>query len=198
MLAKDDPRIMLTGDLDSSFEQMVLAYQHRLYGFALRLSSNPQDAEEIAQDAFVRAYRALPGYSIEQRRTLAIRPWLYQIALNVYRNRVRRHTLRQVPLDTGDEDDDRPSPACQIESDRRERPDIAAEAGEDRRDLAALLAALPEHLRVAVILRHVEGMGYDEIATLLAQPVGTVKAHVHRGTQRVREALVAARVVEVR
>ena len=197
MVAEDELYIMLNGDLDSSFEQMVLAYQHRLYGFALRLSSNPQDAEEIAQDAFVRAYRALPGYSAEQRSTLAIRPWLYQIALNVYRNRVRRHTLRQIPLDPGD-DDDRSSPAYQIESDRRERPDIAAEAGEDRRELAAHLAALPEHLRVAVVLRHVEGMGYDEIATLLAQPVGTVKAHVHRGTQRVREALVAARLLEVR
>lgn len=197
MLAEDDLRITLTGDLDLGFEHMVLVYQHRLYGFALRLSGNPQDAEEIAQDAFVRAYRALPGYSAEQRDTLAIRPWLYQIALNVYRNRVRRHTLRQVPLDAGD-DDDRGSPALQIESDRRERPDIAAEAGEDRRELARLLTALPEHLRVAVILRHVEGMGYDEIATLLAQPVGTVKAHVHRGTQRVREALVAARLLEVR
>ncbi|HEX8034890.1 MAG TPA: sigma-70 family RNA polymerase sigma factor [Ktedonobacterales bacterium] len=197
MLAEDDLRIMLIGDLDSSFEQMVLSYQHRLYGFALRLSGNPQDAEEIAQDAFVRAYRALPGYSAEQRSTLAIRPWLYQIALNVYRNRVRRHTLRQIPLDPGD-DDDRSSPAYQIESDRRERPDVAAEAGEGRRELAALLTALPEHLRVAVILRHVEGMGYDEIAALLAQPVGTVKAHVHRGTQRVREAFVAARLLEVR
>ncbi|MGZ6286112.1 MAG: RNA polymerase sigma factor [Ktedonobacterales bacterium] len=198
MLAEDDMRIMLIGDLDASFERMVQSYQHRLYGFALRLSGNPQDAEEIAQDAFVRAYRALPGYSAEQRSTLAIRPWLYQIALNVYRNRVRRHTLRQIPLDPGDDDDDRGSPAYQIESDRRERPDIAAEAREDRRELAALLAALPEHLRVAVILRHVEGMGYDEIAVLLAQPVGTVKAHVHRGTQRVREALVAARLLEVR
>ena len=198
MVAEDELSIMLNGDLDSSFEQMVLAYQHRLFGFALRLSGNPQDAEEIAQDAFVRAYRALPGYSVEQRDTLAIRPWLYQIALNVYRNRVRRRTLRQVPLDAGDEDDDRVSPAFQIESDRRERPDVAAEAGEDRRELARLLTALPEHLRVAVILRHVEGMGYDEIATLLAQPVGTVKAHVHRGTQRVRGALVAARLLEVR
>ena len=198
MLAEDDLRIKLIGDLESSFEQMVLSYQHRLYGFALRISGNPQVAEEIAQDAFVRAYRALPGYSSEQRSTLAIRPWLYQIALNVYRNRVRRRTLRQIPLDPGDEDDDRSSPAYQIESDRRERPDIAAEAGEDRRALAALLTALPEHLRVAVILRHVEGMGYDEIAVLLAQPVGTVKAHVHRGTQRVREALVAARLLEVR
>ena len=198
MVAEDELCEMLTGNLDHSFEQMVLAYQHRLYGFALRLSGNPQDAEEIAQDAFVRAYRALPGYSIEQRRTLAIRPWLYQIALNIYRNRVRRRSLRQIPLDTNDEDDERSSPAEQIEADRREQPDIAAEAGEDRRELAALLAALPEHLRIAVILRHVEGMGYDEIAVLLAQPVGTVKAHVHRGTQRVREALIAARVLEVR
>lgn len=197
MVAEDELYIMLNGDLDSSFEQLVLTYQHRLYGFTLRLSGNPQDAEEIAQDAFVRAYRALPGYSAEQRRTLAIRPWLYQIALNVYRNRVRRHTLRQIPLDPSDEDD-RTSLAYQIESDRRDRPEIAAEAGEDRHELAALLTALPEHLRVAVILRHVEGMGYDEIATLLAQPVGTVKAHVHRGTQRVREALVATRLLEVR
>jgi RNA polymerase sigma-70 factor, ECF subfamily len=177
----------LVENLAAGFEQVVLAYQHRLYGFALRLCGSPRDAEEIAQDAFVRAYRALAGYDAARRRALKIRPWLFQIALNIYRNRLRRRHVAETPLDVGDED----SPPMRIEADSRERPDVAFDSSEESRDLAALIAAQPEHLRTAVVLRHVEGLSYDEIAALLDQPVGTVKAHVHRGTRLLRSALAS-------
>jgi RNA polymerase sigma-70 factor, ECF subfamily len=76
-----DMSAALAADLDGSFEQVVVAYQHRLYAFALRLTGNPQDAEEITQDAFVRAYRALATYPASRLRSLALRPWLHQITL---------------------------------------------------------------------------------------------------------------------
>src|ERR1700686_5909903 len=89
----------LAVDLDGHFEAFVRAFQDRMYAFALRLTGSRQDAEESTQDAFVRAYRALESYAPERRRELHLRAWLYQIVLNVVRNRVRRHTLAVVPLD---------------------------------------------------------------------------------------------------
>jgi hypothetical protein len=72
-----------------NFEQIVDDYQRRLYGFALRMTGNREDAEEIVQDAFVRAYRALAKMDREQRAELRLQPWLYTITLNVTRNRLR-------------------------------------------------------------------------------------------------------------
>ena len=90
----------LAVDVDAHFEAFVRTYQDRMYAFALRLTGSRQDAEDSTQDAFVRAYRALQGYPPEQRRALHLRAWLYRIVLNVVRNRVRRHTLTLVPLDS--------------------------------------------------------------------------------------------------
>src|SRR6202023_1119743 len=89
----------LATNVDGHFEDLVRTYQDRLYGFALRLTGSPRDAEESTQDAFVRAYRALQRYPEQRRRELKLRPWLYRIVLNVVRNRVRRATLSLVPLD---------------------------------------------------------------------------------------------------
>ena len=175
------------GSLEEAIEALVIQYQHQVYGFALRLSGSREEAEEIAQDTFVRAYQALPRYSAERQATLVARPWLLQIALNVFRNRVRRRRLPTTPLDLTSDD----AAPLQVEADAREQPEAAAVAAERRGELAARLLALPEHFQVAVILRHVEGLGYSEIATLLGQPVGTVKAHVHRGTLLLRAALAA-------
>lgn len=182
---KTKPSSARAGEREQSFEMLVVEYQRLVYGFALRLAGRREDAEEIAQDTFVRAYRALRDYDDERVRTLHARPWLLQIALNVFRNRVRGKRLATQPLDDTSED----APALQLEGDARERPDVAAVSGERQRELAAHLTALPEHFRVAVVLRHVEGLGYGEIAAILGQPVGTVKAHVHRGTRQLRAAL---------
>jgi RNA polymerase sigma-70 factor (ECF subfamily) len=183
-----DPQIMelqaaLAADLDSCFERLVLMFQNRLYGFALRLTHSPQDAEEIAQDAFVRAYHALTGYAPERILTLALRPWLYQITLNVFRNRVRSRQLAVVPLDEIGEGGDHEF------ADDDERPDAALERAEREHELSALVAALPDRYRAAVVLRHIEGLGYGDLAEVLSQPVGTIKANVHRGTRLLRAAL---------
>jgi RNA polymerase sigma-70 factor (ECF subfamily) len=174
----------LAVDLDGNFEQLVLAYQDRLYAFALRLTGSPQDAEEIAQDAFVRAYQALVAYAAQRIRELALKPWLYQIALNVFRNRRRRRAPQLVPLDEASA-----GMNVELEDDKLGRPDAALEHAELRGKLGALVAALPERYRLSVVLRHVQGLEYAEIAALLRQPIGTVKANVHRGLRLLREDL---------
>lgn len=185
MIRPEELPAALAADPRGSFEQLVLAYQDRLYGFGMHLSGRRQDAEEIAQEAFIRAFRALERYPAEQIRTLKLRPWLYQIALNVFRNRVRGDQPRLESLDGVEE-----GPAA-LQTRDEEGPERHAEASETRARLRALLLALPERYRIAVVLRHVEGLSYAEIATLLGQPVGTVKANVHRGTRALRELLVA-------
>ena len=178
----------LAEDVDAHFERLMLAYQGPLYAFAWRLSGNPQDAEEVVQDAFVRAYRALKGYPGERIRELALRPWLYQIALNVFRNRVRGRRLETVPMDPAPGDDD----YQELSDYGQDSPETAAVESEVRGELAALLAALPERYRAAVILRFVQGLSYAEMAEVLGQPVGTIKANVHRGIRWLREAVPAA------
>jgi RNA polymerase sigma-70 factor (ECF subfamily) len=187
----DDPTTLtaaLSGDLDGHFETLVRAYGDRLYAFALRLTGSPPDAEEIAQDAFVRAYHALQGYEPKRIRDLALRPWLFQIALNVTRNRVRGKRPRLVSLDAANDDDDAIR-SLEPHADERDGPEAVAVRLDQGAELAALVAALPGRYRAAVVLRHVEGFSYVEIGETLAQPVGTVKANVHRGIRLLREAL---------
>jgi RNA polymerase sigma-70 factor (ECF subfamily) len=179
-----DLPVALAADLDGSFEQLVRTFQDRLYAFTLRLTASPQDAEEITQDAFVRAYRALASYPAPRIRSMALRPWLHRIALNIFRNRVRTRQLRLVPLDQGGEGEDR-----EIEADKEVRPDVVLEHVELKKSLETLVAALPERYRLAVVLRHIQGFDYGEMATVLKQPIGTMKANVHRGVRMLREAL---------
>lgn len=174
----------LAADLECHFECLVELYQHRLYAFALRLSGNPHDAEEIIVDALVRAYQALGQYDSSRIETLELRPWLYQITLNVFRNRVRS---RRLPVVSYDEPEGPQVP--EMPGDRSVQPEAALERAELRDTLATALARLPERERIAVTLRHVQGFAYGDMAALLEQPVGTVKAHVHRGVRRLRQIL---------
>jgi RNA polymerase sigma-70 factor (ECF subfamily) len=185
-VATDDLPAALAGDLVGNFERLVLTYQHRLYAFALRLTGSPQDAEEVAQDAFVRAYRALAAYPAERIAALAVRPWLYQITLNVARNRRRGRQPALAPLDGAP--DGRPGA---LAGDAGEQPEARLLRAERCAELARHLAALPWRYRVAVVLRHVEGLSYHEVAGTLGQPVGTAKANVHRGVRLLRAALTA-------
>ena len=178
---------LLAADLDGSFETLVRAYQDRLYAFGLRLTGSPRDAEEIAQDTFVRAYRALARYPSDRVAALRVRAWLFQIAVNVARNRARGIKVRETTVGAPADDGSTFEPA----DDPRLGPEAVVERDESRDELARMLAALPERYRVAVVLRHVEELRYQEIADVLVQPVGTVKANVHRGIALLRRALAA-------
>ena len=189
----DDTELVLrlARDLDGSFEALVNAHVDRCHAIALRLTGNPHDAEEITQDALVRAYRALAGYDPDRIRELRLRPWLTTIVLNLSRNRARTRRVPSTQLaplvEAGWE------PAADASTD----PSMLAQAAAQRERLAAHLAALPERYRVPVVLRHVDDLSYAELAEVLGRPEGTLKAQVHRGLALLRAAMAGSELEEL-
>ncbi len=181
----------LSRDLDGTFETMVRAHVDRCHAIALRVTGNPHDAEEITQDALVRAYRALAAYEPERIRELRVRPWLTTIVLNLCRNRARTRRLPSTPLDPLVEAGQEPRAAAGSD------PAEAALRASDRERLAAHLAALPERYRVPVVLRHVDDLSYAELASILGRPEGTLKAQVHRGLALLRAAMAGTEFEEM-
>jgi RNA polymerase sigma-70 factor (ECF subfamily) len=167
----------LAADLDAAFPSLVADQQDRLFTIAVRVLGNRSDAEEAAQDAFVRAYRALAGYPAERIRELRLRPWLTTIVLNVCRNRtrVRRVATTELAFEPASE------------------PATDPFATRHARDLwERLLSGLPPAQRTAIVLRHVDGLSYTEMAEALDRPEGTLKAQVHRGLAALQTAFLAA------
>jgi len=159
--------------IERTFERMVHEHQDRIFGLGFALTGNRQDAEEVAQDTFLRAYRALVTYPPARIRDLKQKAWLHQIALNVVRNRARGKKLSLVELN-GSEPDRTSGP----EADVMLRMELEAIAGR--------VACLPARYRDALVLRHVQELSYAEAAEVLGQPVGTVKSNVHRGLQMLK------------
>lgn len=184
----------LAGSVDETFERLVRVFQDRLYSFALRLSGSREDAEEVVQDAFVRAYRALKTYPAERIRELALQAWLYRITLNVARNRIRGKRVRHVSIENGGVEGAAARRAWEEESDDpAARPDSRLESGERRASISSLVATLPEKYRSAIILRYVEGLSLEEVAEILKQPLGTAKSNVHRAVNLLRRAITNSR-----
>ena len=169
----------LAGDLDRAFPELVEQMQGAVYNGARRWLYGRQDAEDVTQEVFVRAYRALCDYPPERIATLRLRPWLFTITLNLCRNHARTQSRRprQAVLDA--------------------TRDVAGQAEVEGEAVDAVvvdewrirLAELPTRQRDAVVLRHVVGLGYDEIGEVLNRPAGTVKSDVHRGLGRLRDIL---------
>jgi RNA polymerase sigma-70 factor, ECF subfamily len=178
----------LARDLDGAFPALVAAHQDRLFTIAVRLLGDRRDAEEVAQDALVRAYRAMHGYQRERIEALRLRPWLASIAVNLARNRRRRHDDRQPPgslepmLDAG----------FDPPSDHRAAPAPTADRHETQRELASALLRLTPAVRHAIVLRHVDGLSLAETAEALGRPEGTIKAQVFRGLRELRALLEAS------
>ncbi len=162
----DDLTERLASDLDGAFADLVRTLQDDLHSGMRRLHG--PDAEDLCQEAFIRAYRALEGYPSERIRSLRLRGWIWTIALNLGRNRLRDRARRPVPVPLED----------RFGVDDPEPPDGAAW---DRR-----LSVLSPARRTAVVLRHVVGLGYAEIAEATGRPEGSVKADVHRGIEQLR------------
>jgi RNA polymerase sigma-70 factor (ECF subfamily) len=186
----DELTAALSNDLDGAFPRLVDGHADRLYTIALRVLGNPHDAEEVTQDALVRAYRALAGYDPQRVAAIDLRPWLTTVVLNVARNRTRRRR-QEVSLDRSQAAGwaGPTAGAGDRASTDDLRPDRVALEREEAARLAAALAQLPPRYRIPVVLRHVDDMSYAEIADVLDRPQGTLKAQVHRGLAMLRTAL---------
>ncbi|MDX1467962.1 MAG: RNA polymerase sigma factor [Acidimicrobiia bacterium] len=168
-----DLAMALAKNLDRAFPEVVEKMGGRLYWGLRRMSGDHQEAEDLTQEALIRAYRALSSYDRERIRALRVEPWLWTIALNLGRNHLRDRSRR-------------PTFVTEAEGVLDFDPEPFDQAGWDRR-----LAELNKNQRTAVVLRHVVGLGVDEIAEAVGRPVGTVKADIHRGLAKLRDILEA-------
>jgi RNA polymerase sigma factor (sigma-70 family) len=166
----------LARDLDDGFAELVRTYQGLVYAVALRTTGHRADAEDLAAEALLRAYRSLADHDRAWLESLTPRPWLLTIVVNTRRNQVRDAARR--PRTDGAALPEEPVAGPSVEE--------RAEQAEVTEHLAALLARLPENQRTAVVLRHVTDLPLTEVAEVLGCPVGTAKSHVSRGLARLR------------
>jgi len=153
-----------------------MTYQHRVFGVALRMLGNRAEAEEVAQEAFVRAHRALGDF----RGDAKLSTWLYAITSRLCLNRLasgERRMARQ-----GED-------ALLRLSDAGPRPDAVLERRELETALGRAIAELPEDRRIVVVLRDLEGLSYEEIAQVLELELGTVRSRLHRARADLKEKL---------
>lgn len=165
-LRRGDPR---------AFEALVIAYQHRVFGVALRMLRNRAEAEEVAQEVFLRVHRAIADFRGEAK----LSTWLYAIASRLCLNRLATGERRAVR--EGEEALERlradADPAAQVE-----RAELEAA-------LQRAIDELPGERRIVVVLRDVEGLAYEEIAEALELPLNTVRSRLHRARMDLKEKL---------
>ncbi len=167
------------GDV-SAFDELVIRWDRKIQGAIYRILGSQDEARDLCQEAFLKAYRALPGFKGEARFS----SWLYQIALNLCRDRMRRRKGRTfISLDApeGGERPTRPAPGPSALE--------LVEARDLSRAVATAVAALPEEQRAVIVLKEYEGMTFMEIADVLGVPLSTVKTRLYRGLVHLRAAL---------
>lgn len=164
----EDLAVALATDLDGAYPGLVDHMGARIYWGLRRMHNNHQEAEDLAQETFIRAYRALCGYDRKRIKELKVEAWLWTIALNIGRNHLRDRSRRPVYVELGE-------PGVTHDA------EMVDSAAWDRR-----LARLTRNQRTAVVLRHVVGLGVAEISQATGRPEGTVKADIHRGLARLK------------
>jgi len=179
---RDSRRRTTPEDPDDGFRTDALDYVDALYGTALRLTRNGSDAEDLVQDTYLKAFRFADSFE----RGTNLKAWLFTILHNTHRNR-RRHGSRD-PVDIDSEVVD----AAPDAGEARSPEDLLLRATIDA-DLQAALDDLPERYREAVWLRDVEELTYQEIASALDVPMGTVMSRISRGRRLLHDHLTAAR-----
>ena len=163
-----------------AYDLLVLKYQHKVVKLVMRYLRNPADAEDVAQEAFVKAYRALPQF----RGDSAFYTWLYRIAINTAKNAVVARDRNPVDFDLDMTNNDE-SYEMQGRLKDSETPEALVLTDEIRTTVNAAIANLPDDLRTAIVLRELEGLSYEEIAATMDCPVGTVRSRIFRAREAI-------------
>ena len=167
----------------NAFNLLVRKYQHKVVNLVARYVNNPGDVPDVAQEAFIKAYRAFPTFRGES----AFYTWLYRIAVNTAKNYLTSQGRRP--------------PSSDVEADEAEyygggealqevaTPENLALTDEIKRTVFTAIEALPEDLRTAITLREMEGLSYEEIAEIMDCPVGTVRSRIFRAREAIDKKL---------
>ena len=166
-----------------AFDLLVLKYQQRIINLVSRFVYSPSDAQDIAQEAFIKAYRALPNFRGES----AFYTWMYRIAVNTAKNHLAVKSRR--PLESAQDIDD----VEQIEGDNtlrhQETPEHLLLRDEIQETILNSIEALPEDLKAAITLREVEGLSYEDISSAMDCPIGTVRSRIYRAREAIDKEL---------
>jgi RNA polymerase sigma-70 factor (ECF subfamily) len=168
---------------DAAFNLLVRKYQHKVANLVARYVYDSGDVEDVAQEVFVKAYRAIGGF----RGDSAFYTWLYRIAINTAKNHLVAQNRRPPQTDVDAQD------AEMIEAGRNLREIETPESSLLSRELAQRITSavrdLPEELRTAITLREMEGLSYEEIATVMDCPIGTVRSRIFRAREAIDQQL---------
>jgi RNA polymerase sigma-70 factor (ECF subfamily) len=164
-----------------AYDLLVLKYQHKVVKLVMRYLRDPADAEDVAQEAFIKAYRALPQF----RGDSAFYTWLYRIAINTAKNALAARDRNPVSyeLDMQNNNDESTDVVSRLRD--PETPEGLALTEEIRETVNQAIEALPEDLRTAIVLRELEGLSYEEIAASMDCPVGTVRSRIFRAREAI-------------
>lgn len=168
----------------AAFDLLVIKYQSRIINLVSRFVRNHADALDVTQDAFLKAYRALPNFRGES----AFYTWMYRIAVNTAKN----FLALQVSRRTADMDQDASEMEQIDDSDALkdiDTPEHLLLAGEIQDTVVKAIAGLPDDLRTAITLRELEGLSYDEIAEAMNCPIGTVRSRIFRARETIDKLL---------
>ena len=163
------------GDLDA-YGEIVREYQKSVFNVCLRILGNTQEAEDLTQEAFLRAYRNFARYDPSR----PFGPWMRVLAANLCYNHLNKAHLEQAPLE-----DERDS----LKTDTRRDPEFLLEISQKNQDLYRMIWQLPENQRIALELRHFQGLSYQEMAEALSLPLNTVRSHLYRARRKLAELL---------
>ncbi len=170
---------------EPSFVKLLGRYRAPVYGLCYRMTRNPEDARDLAQEIFIKVFSLLDRFD----ETYAFSSWIFKIATNHCIDHLRRQRLRFLSLDamTTPEGETVEFPL----PDPGPAPDRVLERREAMDRLEEVIAALPPHYRLITLLRHDQQLSYEEIADILELPLGTVKARIHRARNMIQDMLKA-------
>ena len=169
----------------SAFDLLVVKYQHRILKLIMRYVKDPNEAVDVAQEAFLKAYRAASSF----RGDSAFYTWLYRIAINTAKNHLVSASRRAAQFEFDTQDIDQSEVMSKLQE--LDTPEAIAMSDQLRATVQRTINQLPEDLRTAILLREVEGMSYEEIAQTMECPVGTVRSRIFRAREAIDKSIGA-------
>jgi RNA polymerase sigma-70 factor (ECF subfamily) len=163
----------------SAYDLLVIKYQHKIIQLVNRYVKDPSEAQDVAQEAFIKAYRALGNF----RGDSAFYTWLYRIAINTAKNYLVSRTRRSSDYQVDIQDAEQIENAPQLQG--MESPERLLLNQEIVETIKTAIDKLPEEMRIAIMLREFEGMSYEEIAQAMDCPVGTVRSRIFRAREAI-------------
>lgn len=166
-----------------AYEQLIRCYQTQVYSLAMRMLGNPEDAADVTQETFIRVFRTIDKF----RGDASFSTWIYRVTSNLCLDWLRRRKRRALSSDAPVSWEHETAP--RELADTSPNPEDLVAAAELRQEIQSALNQLESYHRLAVILRDVQGLSYEEVAGILNLPLGTVKSRINRGRRQLRKIL---------